>query len=563
MARVLITSALPYINGIKHLGNLVGSMLPADVYARFLRQRGDEVLYICATDEHGTPAELAAHDAGLEVAEYCRVQYLAQAEIGQRFGLSFDHFGRSSSQQNVELTQHLCAKLDENGFIDERTSKQVYAIDDGRFLPDRYIVGTCPHCGYEQARGDQCEDCTRLLDPQDLLDARSAITGSTNLEVRETRHLFLRLDTLQDRLSAWIDQHDDWPLLVSSIAKKWLKEGLHERSITRDLSWGIPVDRPGFEGKVFYVWFDAPIAYMAATKEWSDLDPQTRDWKSWWYEADDVRYVEFMAKDNVPFHTINFPSTLIGSGEPWKLVDYVKGFNWLTFYGGKFSTSQRRGVFMDKALEEFPADYWRYWLIANAPESNDSSFTFSAFSQMVNADLADNLGNFVSRCLKLTQSRFSAAVPEGGTPGEAEHDLATALDTRVAAYTDHMAAMQYRRSADELRAIWALGNNYIAHNQPWTVVKTDPDRAACILRTCINLVRLYAVLAWPIIPESSGRLLACLGLDETQPDWPSRPVAEELDTLKPGHAFEVPPPLFQKIADEKVAELIERYGGEE
>ncbi|MHA1570213.1 MAG: methionine--tRNA ligase [Alphaproteobacteria bacterium] len=563
MARVLITSALPYINGIKHLGNLIGSMLPADVYARFLRQRGDEVLYICATDEHGTPAELAAQEAGLEVAEYCRIQYRAQADIGQRFGLSFDHFGRSSSPQNAEITQHLCAKLDENGYIDERTSEQVYAIDDGRFLPDRYIVGTCPHCKYEQARGDQCENCTRLLDPQDLLDARSANTGSTNLEVRETRHLFLRLDTLQDRVAAWIDRHPDWPLLVSSIAKKWLKEGLHERSITRDLSWGIPVDRPGFEGKVFYVWFDAPIAYIAATKEWADLDPQNRDWKSWWWEADDVRYVEFMAKDNVPFHTINFPATLIGSGEPWKLVDYVKGFNWLTFYGGKFSTSQRRGIFMDKALDEFPADYWRYWLIANAPESNDSSFTFSSFSQMVNADLADNLGNFVSRCLKLTQSKFSAAVPEGGAPGAAEQELAAALDTRIAAYTDHMSAMQYRRSIDELRAIWTLGNNYIAHNQPWTVVKTDPDRAACILRTCINLVRLYAVLAWPIIPETASRLLGCLGLDEPQPDWPKLPAAEELTTLAPGHAFEVPPPLFQKITEERLAELTERYGGEE
>ncbi len=563
MARILITSALPYINGIKHLGNLVGSMLPADIYARFLRQRGNEVLYICATDEHGTPAELAAHEAGLEVAEYCRVQHLAQAEIGQRFGLSFDYFGRSSSPQNAELTQHLCAKLDENGFIDERTSKQVYAIDDGRFLPDRYIVGTCPHCKYQQARGDQCENCTRLLDPEDLLDARSAITASTNLEVRETRHLYLRLDALQDRLAAWIDRHQDWPHLVTSIAKKWLKEGLRERSITRDLSWGIPVNRPGFEGKVFYVWFDAPIAYIAATKEWADLDPENRDWKSWWYEADDVRYVEFMAKDNVPFHTINFPSTLIGSGEPWKLVDYVKGFNWLTFYGGKFSTSQRRGIFMDKALEEFPADYWRYWLIANAPEGNDSSFTFSAFSQMVNADLADNLGNFVSRCLKLTQSRFSAAVPAGGTPGPAEHDLAAALDTRMAAYTGHMAAMQYRRAIDELRAIWTLGNNYIAHNQPWALVKTDRDRAACILRTCINLVRLYAVLAWPIIPQTASGLLASLGLDEPQPPWPDGPAAAELEALKPGHAFQVPPPLFQKIAEEKVAELVARYGGEE
>ena len=289
MTRILITSALPYINGVKHLGNLVGSMLPADVYARFQRQRGHEVLCLCATDEHGTPAELAALEAGQSVQDYCAEQHEIQKEIGARFGLSWDHWGRSSNPQNHELTQHLADKLAENGFIEERVIAQVYSIDDGRFLPDRYIEGTCPHCGYERARGDQCENCTRVLDPTDLLDARSAVSGSSNLEVRESKHLYLKQSALVDELRAWIDSKKDWPQLVSSIAYKWLDEGLQDRGITRDLKWGIPVAHddkwPDFDDKVFYVWFDAPIEYIACAKEWADAAPagETRDWKSWWY----------------------------------------------------------------------------------------------------------------------------------------------------------------------------------------------------------------------------------------------------------------------------------------
>lgn len=564
MARILVTSALPYINGIKHLGNLVGSMLPADVYARFMRQRGHDVLYICATDEHGTPAELAALEAGLPVEEYCRQQHALQEDVGRRFHLSFDHFGRSSSPQNAELTQHFCRKLDEHGYIEERAVSQVYSVTDGRYLPDRYIIGTCPHCGYDRARGDQCENCTRLLEPTDLIDARSAVSGSTKLEVRETRHLFLRQSAFVDQLREWIGGHENWPHLVRSIAFKWLDEGLRDRCITRDLSWGVPVDRPGFEGKVFYVWFDAPIEYIGSTKEWADLDPERRDWKAWWDgEASDLSYVQFMAKDNVPFHTVSFPCTIMGSGEPWKLVDNIKGFNWLTYYGGKFSTSQRRGIFMDKALEEFPADTYRYWLMANAPESGDSSFTWQAFADGVNKDLADVLGNFVNRCLKFTASRFGEAVPEGGEWGHAEDELAAELDRLIASYGEAMEAMQFRKAMGELRAIWVLGNNYLAHAAPWNAIKEDPARAAVIVRTGINLIRLYGLLAMPVIPQSAAILLESLSLDPLETFWPAAPAAEELRRLEPGHTFRVPPILFDKIDDVRIEELSERYGGVE
>ncbi len=563
MTRHLITSALPYINGIKHLGNLVGSMLPADLYARYLRARGEEVLFICATDEHGTPAELAARAAGLDVADFCAEQHEVQASLGRAFSLSFDYFGRSSSQQNKELTQHFGAKLLENGFIEERVTKQVFSVDDDRFLPDRYVEGVCPHCGYDKARGDQCESCTRLLDPTDLLEPRSAISGSTNLEVRESKHLFLLQSKLSDEIRSWVDQHPDWPVLVSSIALKWLDEGLHDRGITRDLKWGVPVGREGMEDKVYYVWFDAPIEYIAATKEWADVDPDNRDWKSWWYEADDVRYTQVMAKDNIPFHTVTFPGTQIGSREPWKMVDYIKGFNWLNYYGGKFSTSQHRGIFMSDAIEMLPADYWRYYLLANAPENSDASFTWDGFSGTVNKDLADTLGNFVNRILKFCTSKYGAALPEGGEVGPQEEALAAQLQERIAAYNGYMEEMQIRKAMQELRAIWVMGNEYLTEVAPWTVFKTDPEAAAVSLRYAINLIRVFAILSAPVIPDACRKLAEALNLELTGKDWIENPLAEELTVLKAGHSFNVPDVLFSKISDEDVEAWEAKFGGSE
>jgi len=563
MARYLVTSALPYINGVKHLGNLVGSMLPADVYARHLRQRGEDVLFICATDEHGTPAELAALEAGLDVVEYCREQHEIQADLGVRWQLSWDYFGRSSSPQNAELTQHFAHALDANGYIEERVTKQVYSVDDGRFLPDRYIVGTCPHCGYPAARGDQCENCTRVLDPTDLIDPRSAVSGSTNLEVRESRHLFLLSSKLAPQLRAWIETKNEWPVLATSIALKWLDEGLTDRGITRDLKWGVPVDRPGFEDKVFYVWFDAPIEYIGATREWADAGgPDSgRDWRSWWYDADDVTYVQTMAKDNVPFHTVFWPGTIIGSGEPWKQADYIKAFNWLNYYGGKFSTSRHVGVFMDDALDLLPADYWRWYLIANAPESSDSSFTWELFASAVNKDLADTFGNFVNRTLRFTASRFATEVPGGGETGPAEVQLVAELAGAVARYDANLAGLQFRKAATELRAIWALGNAYLDRVAPWQAIKTDPDAAAVAMRTAINLIRIFAVLAAPIIPSSSATVLAALGRDADAAGWLSADLDAELTALGPGHHFEVPDVLFRKITDDEVAEWTAQFGG--
>ena len=564
MARILITSALPYINGIKHLGNLAGSQLPADVYARFKRARGDEVLLICATDEHGTPAELAAAAAGQDVRTYCDEQHEIQKRAGEAFNLSYDWFGRSSSDANRRLTQHFAKVLEDNGLIEERVDRMIYSVDDGRFLPDRYVEGTCPHCGYVGARGDQCDNCGRLLDPTDLIDPYSAVSGSRNLEVRDTRHLYLLQTKMAERVRAWVDSKD-WPSLAKSIAYKHLDEGLIDRGVTRDLKWGVPVvgpdggPRPGMEGKVFYVWFDAPIEYIGATEEWAEATGN--DWRSWWRTdagADDVRYVQFMGKDNVAFHSVSFPTTILGSQEPWKTVDTLKAFNWLNWYGGKFSTSQKRGVFMDQALELLPADYWRWHLTAYGPEGSDAAFTWEQFQSTTNKDLADVLGNFVNRIVKFAESKMDGVVPDGGAPGELEARLEADVRAGIAEATAAFEAMEFRKAAQAVRAVWVLGNEYLQVAAPWTALKTDRDAAAVGVRTGLNLVALFARLAAPIMPETAARIAASVGAADLS--WPS---ADEplLDILPRGRAVAAQGVLFAKIEDAQVAEWSERFGG--
>ena len=564
MSKILITSALPYINGVPHLGHMVGCLLPSDVYARFMRMMGNEVLYICGNDEHGTASEVGALKENMPVQEYCDKYHERHTRTYAYFNLSFDYFGRTSSEQNKEITYHIFEQLDKNGFIEERTMKQVYSVDDNMFLADRYITGTCPHCGYEKARGDQCENCTKVLEPTELINARSTISGSTNLEVRETKHLFLNLPKIENKLVEWLKTKEAfWPDVAYSIAKKWVKEGLQPRCITRDLKWGFPVNKPGYEDKVFYVWFDAPIGYIGITKQWSDEKPNERNWKDWWLNAKDVHYVEFMGKDNVPYHSITFPATLLGTEENWTKVDFLKGFSYLTFEGGKFSKSEHRGVFAEDAVKEFPADYWRYWLMANAPEASDSSFTFESFVGTINKDLNGVLGNFAQRVMKMTAAKLGNFVPQGGDLENADKELISALQNRVNDYLKYMNELEFRKAVNELRAIWVEGNNYISSTEPWTVIKTDEKRAATILRLCLNLVRIYAILSAPLIPETSEKMLAKFGLkSQDMPTLKNFNIAEQINTLKEGTPFEVGEALFERITPERATELQQKYGGD-
>lgn len=562
MSKVLITSALPYINGVPHLGHMVGCLLPSDVYARYMRMMGNDVLYIVGTDEHGTTSEVGAIKAGLSVQEYCDLFHAKHYNAYKNFNLSFDCFGRTSSEQNKEIVYHIFEQLDKNGFIEERTIKQVYSIDDKMFLADRYITGTCPYCGYDKARGDQCENCTKVLEPTDLIEAKSTISGSSNLEVRETKHLFLSLPKIEPILKEWLKTKEAfWPEVAYSIAQKWLKEGLQARCITRDLKWGFPVNKEGFEDKVFYVWFDAPIGYIGITKQWSDEKPDERNWKDWWYDAKDVRHIEFMAKDNVPYHSITFPATLLGTKEPWTQVDYLKGVSYLTFEGGKFSKSENRGVFAEDAIKEFEADYWRYWLMSNIPESSDTSFTFDLFASVINKDLNGVLGNFVSRVLKMTSSKIGNVVPDGGEFGELEYKLIENLQTRVNDYFKYFNELEFRKAFAELRAIWVEGNNYISEAEPWTVIKEDKNKASMVLRTCINLIRIFAILSAPIMPKTSENMLAKLNLSiDTLGLLKDFDIKKEIISIKAGAEFVVGDMLFERITPERVEELKSKYG---
>src|SRR6267378_4750905 len=444
-----------------------------------------------------------------------------------------------------------------NGVKHERELSQIWSPLDRRFLPDRYVLGTCPHCGFDSARGDQCDGCGNLIDPTELIGPRSALSGDSALQVRTSRHLFLRQTVLLDELNEWVDGRSGWPPFVISLAKSWLTSELKDRCITRDLAWGIPVPRAGFEQKVFYVWFDAPIAYIAATREWAEAGQSDRDWRQWWLNADDVRYIQFLGKDNVPFHAVSFPATLIGSGEPWKTVDVIKGFHWLNYDGRKFSTSRGRGIFTDQALQELPADLWRWWLIANAPETSDSDFNIGRFVTDVNKDLADIFGNLANRIISFAHQAFEGRIPKGGEPSAQEISLGAELDRRIVSLRAHHEACEFRRAAAETRRIWSAANAYLQH-APWTTIKSDSARAAVVTRTGLNLVRLSAVVAWSIIPALSKTVLDGFGDTEAVPLWPTVPCGPVLDSGR-GKRVSRLDPLVAKITREKASHLAARF----
>ncbi len=553
--KTLITSALPYINGVKHLGNVVGSMLPADVYARFLRQQGEEVIYICGTDEHGTPAEIGASKANMSISDYCKLNFDKQREIYQEFCFSFDYFGRSSSTINAETTQDIFRALDAAGYISEQSIKQFYSFEDERYLPDRYVEGECPHCNFNEARGDQCDNCGRLLDPEELINPRSAISGSKQLELRETKHLYLQLDKLETKVKDWIEKQNDWPSAVSGVAKKWLTEGLQARCITRDLKWGISVPKVGYEHKVFYVWFDAPIAYISITKEWARAIGKPDEWIRWWQAPDEVRLVQFMAKDNIPFHTVFWPAMMIAAGSEWVLADYIKGFNWLNYEGGKFSTSRQRGVFTDSALDLFPADYWRYGLLAMSPESSDADFSFEHFAILINKDLADTLGNFTNRVVAIINKHFDGHLPRGF---ELDEELQHNITDKVAKFTCELKEMKFRPAMTTLRSLWATGNEYITQVEPWKQIKTDKAKAVILLKNCLYLQYVFSIISEPIIPNLAKQLRLGLNLDDKAYNF-----NEVLETswLNSEVKINKQAVLVEKIQPETVDELTERFAG--
>ena len=545
--KYLITSALPYVNGELHLGHLVGCWLPSDVYARFCRARGRDVLYVCGADEHGTPVVVGALKEKLSCTDYSNKYYERHLRAVRDFNLSFDLYGRTHTKLQEKLIHDLFTRLDSLGLIEERETLQPFSVDDNMFLADRQLVGTCPKCGYENARGDQCDKCGATYEAPELLNPRSTISGSTNIELRPTKNLFFLAASAQKLWDDWLKTHsDNWSKTAKSIAYGWQKTGLLDYSITRDLSWGVPVNKPGYENKVFYVWFDAPWGYVSISQAATD------NWASWW-KNDDTHYAQFMGKDNVKFHAVLFPEQQLALADNWKTVDQLKAMNFLNFEGGKFSKSENRGIFLDQAVSIAPADAWRYALMASAPETDDTNFTFERFADIVNKDLNGMLGNFVSRVCKLTNKNFGDTVPVAGAR---DTDLDNQINEKLRDLTDALDACEFRSAIVALRSLYAIGNEYMTACEPWTLVKNgDMVAAGAVLNQCFQLIDLYARVSAPFIPTAAEKIRAVFVDSELDLSWPD----EYAPRVADGAKFIVPENLFSRIDDETVEKLTAQY----
>ena len=548
--KYLITSALPYVNGELHLGHLIGCWLPSDIYARFCRACGRDVLYVCGADEHGTPVVVGAMKENMAPFDYSSKYYEKHLRAVKDFNLSFDLYGRTHTELQEKLIHELFLRLDDEGLIEERETLQPFSVDDNMFLADRQLLGTCPKCGYENARGDQCDKCSASYEATELLNPRSAISGSTNIEMRPTKNLFFLASKIQGKWKQWLETHaPKWSKTAIAIAQGWAKEGLQDTSITRDLSWGIPVNKEGYENKVFYVWFDAPWGYVSISQA------ANKDWATWWKNPD-CHYAQFMGKDNVKFHAVFFPEQQLAMNDNWKTVDQLKAMNFLNFEGGKFSKSEKRGVFLDEAVSIAPADAWRYALIASAPETDDTDFTFARFADIVNKDLNGMLGNFVSRVCKLTDKNFGLTVLNAG---ELDASLTAQVNEKIAELTAALDACEFRAAVVALRSLYAIGNEYMTVKEPWALVKNgNAAQAGAVLNECFQLIDLYARVSAPFIPDAAEKIQHVFN-NTHDLSWPK----EFERRIQNGEAFTVPENLFSRIDDARVAELTEKYAKKE
>ncbi|MCL1814792.1 MAG: methionine--tRNA ligase [Treponema sp.] len=577
MKRRLVTSALPYVNNVPHLGNLI-QVLSADVFARFCRLRDYETLYICGTDEYGTATETKALEEGITPRELCDRFYKIHDDIYRWFAIGFDKFGKTSTPIHTEVTQHLYKKLDENGYITENASEQLFCESCGRFLADRYVRGICPHCGYDEARGDQCESCGKLLDPTELKESRCSTCGNEP-RLKSTKHLYINLPKIKDRLESWINEvsvKGEWAKNAVQMTTAWIKGGLQERAITRDLKWGIPVPRPGYEKKVFYVWFDACIGYISITGNHAlDLG---KDWKSfldyWWKSPEETELFQFIGKDNIPFHTVIFPSTLLGSGEKWTMLHHMSSSEYLNYESGKFSKTRGIGVFGTDVMETgIPADVWRFYIFYNRPEKADALFLWKDFQEKVNGELIGNLGNLVNRTLSFVARYYDGKVPENTGVSSLSWDEVQRIEKEITK------KLEWAELRDAFRLVFELSsyaNKVFQDAEPWKYRKEDPPKAAAVIRDLCHVVRDIAVLISPYLPESASRIAGFFGFRlDSSPEgvhesalasgescsesflyWDNLGKAGDLDgkTI----TSEV---LFTKLEDDQIAALREAYSG--
>ena len=545
--RYLVTSALPYANGPVHIGHLAGVYIPSDIYTRYLRLRGEDVISVCGSDEHGVPITIKARQEGVSPQDIVDKYHGIIKESFRRLGMSFDIYSRTTSPMHHQTASDFFRKLYDDGKFIEQTSQQYYDEEAGQFLADRYIVGTCPHCQNERAYGDQCEKCGSTLNATDLIGPKSAITGSTPV-LRETKHWFLPLDRYEEFLRKWIlDGHKEWKSNVYGQCKSWLDLGLQPRAVSRDLDWGIPVPVEGADGKVLYVWFDAPIGYISATKE------LTPDWEKYWKD-EDTKMVHFIGKDNIVFHCIVFPSMLRAHGG-YILPENVPANEFLNLEGDKISTSRNWAVWLHEYLEEFPGkeDVLRYVLCANAPETKDNDFTWKDFQARNNNELVAVLGNFVNRALVLTQKYYGGAVPPAGELTAYDRETVAEIPVIKKSLEENIENYRFREALKDAMNLARLGNKYLADSEPWKLVKTDPERVKTILNVALQITANIAVAIEPFMPFTAEKVLKLLQIGK--PGW------DELGStalLEAGHVIGTPELLFEKIEDSVVEAQLEK-----
>lgn len=546
--RYTITSALPYANGPLHIGHLAGCYVPSDIYVRYLRSQGRDVLYICGSDEHGVAITIKAKKEGITPQAVVDRYHALMKDSFKKFGISFDHYSRTSSKVHHETASELFLDLYKKGEFDEQVTEQYYDEEAGQFLADRYIEGTCPSCGYEHAYGDQCEKCGTSLSPTDLINPRSKLSGNVPV-LKETKHWFLDLARYTGFLKKWIleDHKEDWKNNVLGQCRSWLEagDGLQSRSMTRDMDWGIPVPLEGADGKVLYVWFDAPIGYISSTKEWAA--EKGVDWEPYWKD-EDTKLVHFIGKDNIVFHCIIFPAILKTLGE-FVLPDNVPANEFLNLEGDKISTSRNWAVWLHEYLEEFPGkqDVLRYVLTANAPETKDNDFTWKDFQSRNNSELVAIYGNFVNRAMVLTHKFFDGVVPERGTLTAYDQEV---LET-LAAFPDKISAsiekFRLREALALVMDFARLGNKYLADTEPWKTIKEDKERTGTILNIALNIAANLGIVSAPFLPFTAEKLFAMLQVESLP--WAN---AGKMDVVKAGHQLDQSVLLFEKIEDEVV-----------
>ena len=532
---ILVAVAWPYASGSRHLGHLAGAYLPADVFARFQRLAGNRVLMVSGSDVHGTPITVRADAEGVTPAEIADRYHAEFLDAWERLAITWDCYTSTGTENHGAVTHDMFLRLLEKGHIDRRTGEQFFDVEAGRFLPDRYIEGTCPHCGYAEARGDQCEDCGRTLDPEELLGPRSKITGAEP-EVRSTDHFYLRLTDFEESLGAWLDGREGWRRHVLNFSKGWIEEGLQDRAITRDLDWGVTVPVDGFgDDKRIYVWFEAVIGYLSAAKEWAQRQGDPEAWRDWW-EGDDARSVYFIGKDNVPFHTIIWPAMLTGYGD-LNLPTDVPANQYLTFKGGKASASRGVGLTIGEGLRLFEPDALRYALAASFPEQSDTDISVEEIARRTNDELVATWGNLVNRVLSMVNAMCDGVVPEPGDRTDADLALLAGVDAALVTAADQIDRVELRAALRTAMEAAAEVNAYLNVTEPWKLVRTDPDRARVVLGTALDAVNGVRVAFSPYLPFSSSVLEEVLGPVE---GW-------RRSELSPGRPIDKPAPLFAKV----------------